>query len=152
MTAVNFVLAWSFGSFLTWILSLYFRETYPPPELFAHLFRLPIVGDSDDLAGLICYMLTALVFAALTGLKAWRDWKSWRLPWPCWRPLLAATALSAIVTAPLWALFGWFFEKHRFKLPGDGNWPAIGCLLSVLALFLWLIPDLHSGGGDQKRS
>lgn len=138
------LLGYSAGSFWTYVLSLYFRETGRPAG-FESVYPSLFVQDTDDLAGLLCYVLAGLIFVPLAALLCWKSRATLKLPCPKLKPVLRSAGRAALVTLPVWGLFGWFFEYHRSELPGDGNWPAIGCVAFTGALFLvffaWLLPE-----------
>jgi hypothetical protein len=130
---------WSLGSMATYALSLYFRGFWGATRLPGPLPSLPLVGDWDDLAGLICYTLSFALSGLLATGQARRNWPSWRLAPPpariCGRSFVSATLLLA----PVWAGAAGIFERWRTRLPGDGNWPAIACFTGIGVIHWMLI-------------
>ncbi len=155
--ALNIGIGWAVGSLFTYVLSFFFsgRDLHPFLE---SLMSTPLVQDTDDLAGLLCYSVSFVVFAIYTAHRAFRAWQTWLLAFPPFRPTVKAFVRSSVVLAPAWMVAGWFFEVYRHDLPGDGNWPAIACLSGIASFHWFLFQKLmakmqvaeaeQSGGGN----
>lgn len=127
--------AWSLGSISTYVLSLYFRVGGIDSSLDP-LFESSLVSDQDDLAGLLCYTVTFSLFLILAIVQGFKKRESLRLAFPNVLSMGGAFLKATLFYAPVWLIAGWFFENHRFKLPGDGNWLAIA-VLTAIASFHW---------------
>ena len=135
MIAFNIGLGWSVGSLFTYALSFYFSDRNVP-ALLESLMSTPLVNDTDDLAGLLCYSCCFLFFAREAAPGIFKARHTWQLPFPPFLPTVKAFVRSSVLMAPAWIVAGVFFGVYRNRLPGDGNWPAIACL-SGIASFQW---------------
>lgn len=138
---LNLGLGWSAGSLFTYVLSLHFAR-HDPPSVVQRLLSFPLIGDLDDLAGLLCYSASFGIFAVLAIHLAVRAWWTRRLPYPQPRSLSVGFLRASILLAPVWVWTAWFFENYRHDLPGDGNWPAIACLTGIASFHWFLIQSL----------
>jgi hypothetical protein len=138
---LNIGIGWAVGSLFTYVLSLYFsdRDLHPLVEPLA---SFPLVHDRDDLAGLICYSVSFIVFALFTIHLVCRAWRSRLLTFPSFGSCAKVFIGSSLLLAPIWAWAAWFFETHRHDLPGDGNWPAIACLTAIASFHWFLLQSL----------
>jgi hypothetical protein len=154
---LNIGIGWAVGSLFTYILSFYFSGSDLHPFI-KPLMSFPFVQDTDDLAGILCYSSSFVVFAIFTAHLASRRWHTRLLPFPPFGPCVMVLIRSTLLLAPVWVVAGWFFEVYRHDLLGDGNWPAIACLTGIASFHWFLLQKLlasmqaleaeQSGGGD----
>jgi hypothetical protein len=133
MAALLLAAGWAAGSFFTYTLSFYY-ETIGWEELGM---------NPDDMAGYVSFIPTSAFLVLCFTLFAWQNWDTWREPWPKVIPLVRGLIITSLILAPAWICTAMYLDKFRHHLPGDGNWPAIGCL-STLALAHGLLLNLTS--------
>ncbi len=124
---------YSFATTLLWPLALHFSKTSSQSEL-----GMP----PDDYAGYIAYVGTLPFFLLFSGLYAIRHWWLVRTGFPGLKTILLSILTSSLIMAAPWIALGLFFERQRFQLPGDGNWPAISAMAGLTAIHLWLLLSL----------
>ncbi len=123
----------AYGSLATTILypvSLYLDAKYTWADL-----DIP----RDDVAAYISY-LGILPFLLLT-LTAYIVKSRYLLKTglPNWKHLAISLIASSLVMTVPWLASSWFFDRHRFALPGDGNWPAISVMTALAAVHAILV-------------
>lgn len=93
----------------------------------------------DDYAGYLTYLGMIPFLLLISGLYAVRNRWLLKTGMPKMKTVLGSLAVSSMLMAVPWILLAAFFDRHRFDLPGDGNWPAISVMTGLAAFHIWLL-------------
>lgn len=106
-------------------------------------------AEQQDAASYIGFLSVSLLLVLIGLVLTWRLRYTWKL---CaqWRQMIKPLLLSSVLMIPWYIATTYLYGNHRYEMPYDSNWAAIGGIASIGFIHFLFATFLMHGGSFGK--